>query len=61
MEGWKDEFANLVHKLEAAGHARESARCWGTGLHDPVQSSIYRSPGLLIFWATWQGVEGHGT
>lgn len=52
MGGWKEKFANLVLRLEAVGHARESACCWGTGLYDQVQGSTYRSPGLLVFWAT---------
>lgn len=48
MGGWKDEFVNLVHRLKAAGHARESASCWGTVLHDQdIQKS--RTSG---FWAT---------
>lgn len=52
MAGWKDKFANLVHRLEAAGHARESACCWGTGLHNQVRGLTYSSPGLFVLWAT---------
>lgn len=45
--GWKDKSANLFHRVEAAGHAWESARCWG-------QAHITR-PGaqlteVLDFW-----------
>lgn len=60
MGGQKDKFANLVHRLEAAGHAGESACCCGTGLHDQIQSSTYRSPEVLFFWAIGREKKGLG-
>lgn len=60
MGGQKDKFANLVHRLEAAGHAGESACYCGTGLHDQIQSSTYRSPEVLFFWAIGREKKGLG-
>lgn len=49
MEGWKDEFANLVHRLEAAEHARESA-CLLLGGQVCMTRSRAQHTEVLGFW-----------